>query len=67
MRITKVEVSNFRLLEDVKLTFEQGTTVVVGRNNSGKTSLTELFRRLSSEERPKFRLEDFSLGIHAQF
>ena len=42
MRITEVEVSIFRLLEDVKLTFEQGTTVIVGRNNSGKTSLARV-------------------------
>jgi len=67
MRLTQVKINNFRLLEDVTLTFEQGTTVIVGRNNSGKTSLTELFRRLSSDEQPKFRLADFSLGAHAQF
>ena len=67
MKITQILVKNFRLLEDVKLCLEDGTTVIVGRNNSGKTSLTELFRRILDEKTPKFKLEDFSLGVHEQF
>lgn len=67
MRITKMEISNFRLLEGVNLTLDEKITVIVGRNNSGKTSLTELFRRLTDEERPAFKLADFSLSVHEQF
>jgi len=67
MHIKKVEVKNFRLLRDVQLLFEKRTTLIVGRNNSGKTSLTEIFRRVLSEKTPSFALEDFSLGIHEQF
>jgi len=67
MRITRISIKNFRLLEDVELYLEDGATVIVGRNNSGKTSLTELFRRLLDEKSPKFKLEDFSLGVHEQF
>ena len=67
MRIRKVTVQDFRLLENVELCLEEDTTLIVGRNNSGKTSLTELFRRLLDERSPEFRLEDFSLGIHEQF
>jgi putative ATP-dependent endonuclease of the OLD family len=66
MRITSVTIKNFRLLADVSLSLEERTTVVVGRNNSGKTSLTELFRRLLGDS-PKFRLEDFSLSAHEAF
>src|SRR6185369_8263801 len=67
MYISKVLVRNFRLLESVELALEDRTTVVVGRNNSGKTSLTELFRILLEGGTPRFRLEDFSLGVHEQF
>lgn len=67
MKISKVEIKNFRLLRDVELYLEGGTTLVVGRNNSGKTSLAELFRRLLLESSANFRLEDFSLGVHADF
>ncbi len=41
--------------------------MIVGRNNSGKTSLTEVIKRLLSENNPTFLLEDFSLGVHIGF
>ena len=61
MLIKHVEIENFRLLRDVALGLEERTTLIVGRNNSGKTSIAELFRRLLSDKSPAFRLEDFSL------
>ncbi len=67
VHINKIAINNFRLLENVDLSLEQRTTVIVGRNNSGKTSLTELFRRLLSDKSPTFRLEDFSLSVHESF
>lgn len=67
MHIHRIDVENFRLLNDVSLCLEERTTVLVGRNNSGKTSLTELFRRLSSDRSPTFRLEDFSLSVYEGF
>jgi putative ATP-dependent endonuclease of OLD family len=67
MQIKKIEVKNFRLLKNVELYLEARTTLIVGRNNSGKTSLAELFRRLLLENSANFRLEDFSLGTHAKF
>lgn len=57
MQIKKIEVKNFRLLKDVELFLETRTTVIVGRNNSGKTSLAELFRRLLLENSANFRLD----------
>ena len=67
MKIKGISVQNFRLLQDVNICLEDDTTLIVGRNNSGKTSLTELFRKLLDERSPDFRLEDFSLGTHEQF
>ncbi len=67
MHIGKVVVRNFRLLQDVELCLDEKATVIVGRNNSGKTSLTDLFRHLTMDQSPRFRLEDFSLGVHEQF
>jgi len=67
MKIRALTVRNFRLLENVELCLEDDTTLIVGRNNSGKTSLTELFRRLLADSSPRFRLEDFSLGTHERF
>jgi len=67
MYVKRIEIKNFRLLESVDLSLEEKTTVIVGRNNSGKTSLTELFRRLLSDSTPTFQLEDFSLLVHEKF
>ncbi|MGH1351644.1 MAG: AAA family ATPase [Methyloligellaceae bacterium] len=67
MYIQNIAIRNFRLLENVDLSLEKRTTVIVGRNNSGKTSLTELFRRLLTDKAPNFRLEDFSLSAHENF
>ena len=49
MRIQKVRVQGFRLLEDVEIMLEPGSTVIVGRNNSGKTSLTDVFERFAGD------------------
>ncbi len=67
MRIDKVKIKNFRLLEDVEVSFEKLTTVIVGRNNSGKTSLTEFFDRMIGESPSKFKLEDFSASARPKF
>lgn len=67
MRIEKVKITNFRLLEDVEVSFEKVTTVIVGRNNSGKTSLTEFFDRLIGESPSTFKLEDFSASTRPKF
>ena len=60
MKIKSVEIKNFRLLSKAKLDFEDVVTVIVGRNNSGKTSLAEVLRRFLGDSSPKFQLEDFS-------
>lgn len=60
MHIHKAVVKNFRLLADAELVLEERTTLIVGRNNSGKTSLSEVIRRFIVDQNPKFQIEDFS-------
>lgn len=67
MKLKKIEIRNFRLLRKITLTLEDGVTVIVGRNNSGKSSLTELFRRLLGDRTPSFQIEDFSCAAHELF
>lgn len=66
MKIRTVKVNNFRLLHDIALQLEDETTVVVGRNNCGKTSLSDLFRKFLSE-RSTFEIEDFSSACYDRF
>lgn len=67
MRIEKVRVEGFRLLQDVEIMLEGNSTVIVGRNNSGKTSFTDIFDRFTGETGARFRLEDFSVAQREQF
>jgi len=67
MKIKKLAIKNFRLLKDIELSLEEKTTVIVGRNNSGKTSLTEIFRRLLSDKSPSFSLYDFNISSIEKF
>ena len=67
MYIHKVKVRNFRLLADVELVLEEPTTLIVGRNNSGKTSLSEVIRRFLVDQNPKFQIEDFSNASYDGF
>lgn len=66
MKLDSVSIKNFRLLRDVCVSFADSTTLIVGRNNSGKTSLTELLGRLLSDK-AVFKLDDFPLISHEEF
>ena len=67
MLLNEATIRNFRLLKDVNISFNPITTIIVGRNNSGKTSLTELLKRFLSDSKPVFNIEDFSLETIDQF
>jgi putative ATP-dependent endonuclease of the OLD family len=66
VRISKIKIKNFRLLHDVELQLEQLTTVVVGRNNCGKTSLSDVIKRFL-DDRGSFEIEDFSSASYDGF
>ncbi len=66
MKIKAIKIKNFRLLHDISLQLEDETTVVVGRNNCGKTSLSDIIRKFLSE-RSTFEIEDFSSACYDKF
>ncbi len=61
IRLACAEVGNFRRLAQARLDFDDCTTVLVGANNSGKTSLLILLRNFLGES-PGFRAFDISLS-----
>lgn len=66
MKIKTIKIKNFRLLHDISLQLENETTIVVGRNNCGKTSLSDIIRKFLSE-RSTFEIEDFSSACYDKF
>jgi predicted ATP-dependent endonuclease of OLD family len=60
MRLKKIYIKNFRRLEDVQIDLDDGETIFVGPNNSGKTSATAIFRYFLKGT--EFRIHDFSVS-----
>lgn len=65
IRLACVEVCNFRRLAKTRLEIDADTTILVGANNSGKTSLLTVLRNFLSES-PGFRAFDISLSQWAK-
>jgi predicted ATP-dependent endonuclease of OLD family len=61
IRLACVEVCNFRRLAKTRLELDEATTILVGANNSGKTSLLTVIRNFLCES-PSFRAFDISLS-----
>jgi predicted ATP-dependent endonuclease of OLD family len=67
MKINQIHISNFRILEDFKLDVEDELSLVIGKNNSGKTSiLTILDKFLNQSDKNRFVFEDFNLNFIEQ-
>ncbi|SCX55904.1 Predicted ATP-dependent endonuclease of the OLD family, contains P-loop ATPase and TOPRIM domains [Pseudomonas sp. NFACC32-1] len=65
MRIIKIGVKNFRMLTDAILEMRRDLSLLIGRNNSGKTSFLVLFERFY-EPSIKFTFDDFPIGFRKQ-
>ncbi len=64
MKIEKIKIKNFRLLKDSVLEMKDGLSLLIGRNNSGKTSLLVLFEKFYNNE--NFTYDDFSISLRQQ-
>lgn len=64
MKIIKIKVENFRLLKNFNLDLEQELSLVIGKNNIGKTSLLVVLDKfLNGNETKKFQYNDFNLDF----
>ena len=66
MRIKNIQVRCFRLLSNVSINLEDDITLIVGRNNTGKTSLLEVIRVFTAGE-VSLSFEDFSQSSYSIF
>lgn len=58
MKIKTVHVTNFRKIIDAEIHMEDSITVIAGANNSGKTSLVELFNAVLGSQKGKLCKDD---------
>ncbi|TCS57632.1 putative ATP-dependent endonuclease of OLD family [Primorskyibacter sedentarius] len=62
MHIEEIKIENFRLLQDCFLDMSEKTTILVGKNNTGKTSFASLLERFL-EKPDNFTYTDFPISI----
>lgn len=64
MKIYKIQVENFRLLKKFSIDVEDELSLVIGKNNTGKTSiLSVLDKFLNHSDRNKFYYDDFNIDF----
>ena len=51
MHIQKIHIENFRLLKNVDIVLDKSLTLIVGKNNTGKTSIAHLIRTIINEKK----------------
>lgn len=64
MYIKKINIKNFRQIKDVEINFSKLINLIAGSNNSGKTTLLELFNIIFNCE--NFKVDDFNNKSRAQ-
>src|ERR1700722_1515738 len=64
MHIFKLNINNYRLLKDFSMDLQKELSLVIGKNNTGKTSiLTILDKFLNQSDRHKFAFDDFNIDF----
>ncbi len=63
MYISKMQINNFRLLNNTCINFEENLSLIVGKNNCGKTSLLSILSKCigKTTEIGNFNYYDFSI------
>jgi predicted ATP-dependent endonuclease of OLD family len=61
MLIRKIKVQNFRLLKNFSIDLEEDLSLIIGKNNTGKTSLLSLLERFLFGKQNTFTFHDFNI------
>lgn len=62
MYIKKIEIQNFRLLKGFSMDLEKELSLVIGKNNTGKTSILAVLDKFLNEK-TKFTYDDFNIDF----
>lgn len=66
MKVESIHVRNYRLLECLDVDLESNLSLVIGKNNSGKTSFLSILSKFLGEKKNNFVFEDFSLNTQKE-
>lgn len=62
MKLDLAQIRNFRMLKELDVDFEDILSLVIGKNNSGKTSFLSILQKFLSENKPEFTFDDFNIN-----
>lgn len=65
MRLSKIQVNNFRMLKELDLDLEENLSLVIGKNNCGKTSLLSVLDKFigGKSSSNNFTYDDFNTSF----
>lgn len=64
MQLKKMSIINYRQFQDAIINFDGELTILAGANNSGKTSIIELFKRVFQDK--NFTQDDISVKYYSE-
>lgn len=65
MKINTLRISNFKLLKDFKIDLEENLSLVIGKNNTGKTSMLKVLNRFLRDNKP-FTFDEFNIDFKSE-
>lgn len=65
MYLKKIHIENFRLLRDIDIVLDKSLTLIVGKNNTGKTSVAHLLQMVINEKK-NLSFDDYPLACRKQ-
>lgn len=66
MKISRIEINNYRLLSNFSVDLEKKLSLVIGKNNTGKTSFLSLLEKFLRTSKNTFSFEDFNLDFQKE-
>jgi len=63
MKISKIKIENYRLLKKFSIDLEDELSLIIGKNNTGKTSILTILDKFLNLEKTKFSLDDFNMDF----
>ena len=68
MEIKKLVIKNFRLLKDIEIDLEKDLSLIIGKNNCGKTSVLYVLKKFLGEHNDAsgFKYEDFNIDFRLE-
>lgn len=67
MYLKKIEIINYRQLQNVVLDFQKNLTVLAGPNNSGKTTLISVLKGIFNDKNFKFSYSDIPTCLYVDW